>query len=131
MHEVVVASARVSVSLSLHTGSPFPILELCRDLDHMIGRDGAFVPPQAMSRRDKFFVAYFEPARFRDQHRLDTMPEPLRAALSDALIRPAECSAEDLHRLLDAWWRHALSTPSYPGPDLPPEDVPWPDRPRP
>lgn len=131
MHEVVVAADQISVSLSLHTGSPFPLLELCRDLDHMVGRDGAFGLPKEMMQRDKFYVVYFEPARFRGDGARDHMPESLREALCAALIRPAGYSRQDLNGLLDGWWRAALSAPSYPGPDLPPESVPWPERPRP
>lgn len=116
MHEVIVASDQVSVSMSLHTGSPFPIMELCRDLNHMNGNDGFIGLPDEYLHRDKFRVTYFEPCMFAAESRGAQMPESLHAALLAALIRPPGLSAEQLSELLETWWRDALSEPRYPGP---------------
>jgi hypothetical protein len=110
MHEVTVGPDQVSVSMSLHAGSPFPVLELCRDLNHM-------------SDRDKFRVAYFDPAMFRGDDGESGMPEFLRDALLGVLEYPAEIPRERVGVLLDEWWRAALSRPCYPGPDLPPAEM--------
>jgi hypothetical protein len=120
MHEVVVAADQVSVSMSLHTGSPFPLMELCRDLNHM--NSGIFGLPDELLHRDKFRVAYFEPSMFAKADR-DRMPGQLRAALMDVLVRPPGMSREDLSALLDRWWRDALSRPRYPGPYPHPQDL--------
>jgi hypothetical protein len=122
MHEVVVASDQVSVSASLHAGAPFPVLEMCRDLNHMSDQDEAIRLPEEMMRRDKFHVYYFDPAMFHGENRREQMPDALKTALLDALLRPQGYSRERLGELLDFWWRQASSTPCYPGPDLPPED---------
>ena len=120
MHEVVVAADQVSVSMSLHTGSPFPVMELCRDLNHM--NSGVFGLPEALLHRDKFHVVYFEPSVFAAADR-ERMPERLRAALTDALVRPQGLSREQLSELLDSWWRDALSRPRYPGPYPHPQEL--------
>lgn len=123
MHEVTAGPDQVSVSMSLHMGSPFPVLELCRDLDHMSGAGEPFSLPDELRFRDKFRVAYFDPAMFRDTDRQSGMPAPLRDGLLDVLRCPPEVSPERTGALLDEWWRRALSTPCYPGPDLPPEEM--------
>jgi hypothetical protein len=123
MHEVVVASDQVSVSMSLHAGAPFPILEMCRDLSHMSGQGEPIGLPEEMMHRDKFRVAYFDPAMFHGEGPEKRMPDVLRSALLDTLLRPRGYTRERLSGLLDHWWRLALSTPCYPGPDLPPEDL--------
>lgn len=122
MHEVVVGPGQVSVSMSLHAGAPFPILELCRDLNHMSERGEVFGLRDDMSRRDKFHVFYFEPAMFREDDNPARMPETLREALLEVLTRPQACTRERLGELLDRWWQRALSKPCYPGPDLSPEE---------
>ncbi|MCK5363094.1 MAG: hypothetical protein KAR22_09010, partial [Gammaproteobacteria bacterium] len=108
MHEVVVASDQVSVSMSLHMGSPFPVMELCRDLNMMSGPGCVLGLPDEMMHRDKFRVFYFEPALYRDAQQAQ-MPGPLRDALLNAVIRPQGYSRESLGELLDAWWRAALA----------------------
>lgn len=123
MHEVTVGPDQVSVSMSLHAGSPFPILELCRDLNYMSGLGEAFSLPEDMSYRDKFRVAYFDPAMFRDDDGRSGMPGMLRGALLDVLKCPTEIPRERVGALLDEWWRRALSTPCYPGPDVPPAEM--------
>ena len=123
MHEVVVASDQVSVSMSLHAGAPFPVMELCRDLNHMSGQSGAIGLPEEMMRRDKFHVFYFDLAMFHGESGRDGIPDALKSALLDTLIRPPGYSLEQLGELLDFWWRQASSRPSYPGPDLPPEEL--------
>ena len=123
MHEVIVASDQISVSMSLHAGSPFPIMELCRDLNYMSGNDGAFGLPEEYLHRDKFRVAYFEPSLHASESASARMPERLRAALLDTLLRPQGYSRERLSELLDLWWRNALSTPRYPGPYPHPQEL--------
>lgn len=123
MHEVVVASDQVSVSMSLHTGSPFPVMELCRDLNYMNRSGGFFALPEEMLHRDKFRVAYFEPSTFAGESHGAQMPEALRAALLAAIVCPQGFSLERLGGLLDLWWRDALSTPRYPGPYPHPEEL--------
>jgi hypothetical protein len=123
MHEVVVASDQVSVSMSLQAGAPFPVIEMCRDLSHMSGHAEAIGLPEEMMHRDKFRVSYFDPAMFHGENRRQRMPDALRTALLDTLLRPQGYTRERLSELLDFWWRQALSTPCYPGPDLPPEDM--------
>ncbi len=123
MHEVVVASDQVSVSMSLHSGAPFPVIEMCRDLTHMSGQSEPIGLPEEMTHRDKFHVFYFDPARFHGESRREGMPDVLKTALLGTLLRPRGYSLEQLGELLDFWWRQASSTPCYPGPDLPPEDT--------
>jgi hypothetical protein len=123
MHEVVVASDRVSVSMSLHTGSPFPIMELCRDLNYMGRQVGFFGLPQDMLHRDKFRVRYFEPARFAAARGQPHMPGPLRDALLNSLIPPRGLSATQLGEMLDSWWQDATTTLRYPGPYPHPEEL--------
>lgn len=123
MHEVVAGADQVSVSMSLHTGSPFPVMELCRDLNYMSGAAGFFGLPAEMLHRDKFRVFYFAPAMFGAQNHRDAMPEKLRDALLNAFVRPRGYSRERLSELLDAWWRDALITPRYPGPYPHPEEL--------
>ena len=123
MHEVVVASDQVSVSMSLHAGAPFPVIELCRDLNHMSGEGEPIGVPEDMLRRDKFHVIYFDPAMFLGENRRDRMPDGLRVPLLDTLLRPQSYSRERLGELLDSWWRQAWLRPCYPGPDLPPEEL--------
>ena len=124
MHEVVVASDQVSVSMSLHMGSPFPVMELCRDLNMMSGPGCVLGLPEEMMHRDKFRVFYFEPALFRDDAQQTQMPGPLRVALLNTVICPQGYSRERLGELLDAWWRGALATPCYPGPYPHPDRLP-------
>lgn len=123
MHEVVVGPGQVSVSMSLHAGSPFPLLELCRDLDHLSGRGEAFHPPEGMRHRDKFRVVYFEPGRFRGEGSDGRMPAPLRDALLGVLDYPPDVSRTQVGTLLDTWWARGLVRPCYPGPDVPPEEL--------
>ena len=123
MHEVVVASDQISVSMSLHTGSPFPLMELCRDLNYMNGNNGVFELPHEYLHRDKFHVTYFEPCIYATQSDGAHMPEKLRAALLEVLIRPRGFSAERLSELLNRWWRDALSEPRYPGPYPHPQEL--------
>jgi len=124
MHEVVVASDQISVSMSLHTGSPFPLMELCRDLNYMNGNNVPFELPDEYLHRDKFHVTYFEPCMYATQSDRAHMPEKLRAALLEALIRPQGFSPQRLSELLDLWWRNALSEPRYPGPYPHPQELP-------
>ncbi len=121
-HEVVVGPGQVSVSMSLHAGSPFPVMELWHDLNHMSGHDEPFGLPEEMRHRDKFRVCYFEPSRFPGKSRQMRMPGALRDALQEALVCPRGLSMERLGELLDHWWRLATSKPCYPGPDLPSEE---------
>lgn len=123
MHEVTVGPGQVSVSMSLHAGSPFPVLELCRDLNHLSGLGSPFTLPADMLHRDKFRIVYFEPAMYRDEAGDAGMPAVLRDALLHVLVRPKTFPDERLKELLDEWWRLASSTPCYPGPDLPPEEL--------
>lgn len=123
MHEVVVGHGQVSVSMSLHAGAPFPLLELCRDLNHLSGGEEVFGLGDEMSRRDKFHVIYFEPAMFRDDEYSARMPDTLREALAEVIVCPQGWSRERLAELLNAWWLRALSTPCYPGPDVPPQEA--------
>ena len=123
MHEVIVASEQISVSMSLHTGSPFPLMELCRDLNYMNGNNGSFGLPDEYLQRDKFHVTYFEPCRYTGQSDRAHMPAELRAALLAALIRPQGISTQALSELLDLWWRNALSEPRYPGPYPHPQEL--------
>ena len=123
MHEVTVGPDQVSVSMSLHAGSPFPVLELCRDLDHMSGVGEPFGVPEEMRYRDKFRVSYFDPAMFRGDDGKSGMPGLLRDALLGVLEFSPEISRERVGVLLDDWWRAALSRPCYPGPDLPPAEM--------
>lgn len=122
MHEVVVAPDQVSVSMSLHAGSPFPVLELCRDLSELGGPGEPFGLPAELRHRDKFRVLYFDPARFRGEGARQGMPAALRHALLEVLIVPERLSREHAKAMLDEWWRRAVSTPCYPGPDVPPEE---------
>jgi hypothetical protein len=122
MHEVVVGREQVSVSMSLHAGSPFPILELWNDLNRLSGHSEPFGLPEEMRRREKFHVCYFEPSRFHDKDRQTGMPVALRDALQEALVCPRGISTERLGELLDQWWQLATSKPCYPGPDLPSEE---------
>lgn len=123
MHEVVVGSDQISVSMSLHTGSPFPIMELCRDLNYMAADAGFFALPEKMLHREKFRVVYFEPAMFGAENHRVRMPETLRDALLNALLRPQGYARERLSGLLDRWWRDGISTPRYPGPYPHPEQL--------
>lgn len=123
MHEVIVASEQVSVSLSLHTGSPFPVMELCRDLNYMSGQGNSFGLPQGMLHRDKFHVCYFDPALLAAGNSPERMPDALRDALMQALAPPPGFSQEQVAGLLDAWWRGALVTPRYPGPYPHPQEL--------
>ena len=123
MHEVVVASDQVSVSMSLHAGAPFPVIEMCRDLNHMSDHGEAIGLPEEMMHRDKFHVSYFDPAMFHGENRQQWMPDALRTALLDTLLRSQGYTRERLGELLDFWWRQASSAPCYPGPDLPPEHL--------
>ena len=122
MHEVTVGPRQVSVSMSLHAGSPFPVIELWHDMNHMSGHSEPFGLPEEMRHRDKFRVCYFEPGRFRDDSRRTQMPDALRRALQEALVCPRGISTQRLGEILDHWWRLATSKPCYPGPDLPSEE---------
>ena len=124
MHEVVVASNQVSVSMSLHMGSPFPIIELCRDLNHMGDHGCTFELSEEMMQKNKFRVFYFEPAMFHSEHAQSRMPDTLSEALLNVLIRPQGCSRERTNELLDVWWRNAVITPRYPGPYPHPDGLP-------
>jgi hypothetical protein len=124
MHEVVVAPDQVSVSMSLHMGSPFPVMELCRDLNMMSGPECVLGLPETMMRRDKFRVFYFEPGLFRDHLQGEQMPGRLREALLNVITRPQGYSRGQLVELLDAWWRQALAAPCYPGPYPHPDPLP-------
>lgn len=123
MHEVTVGSGNVSVSMSLHTGSPFPLIELCRDLNHLSGLGEPFGLPERLRQREKFHVVYFDPPMFREDIGGARMPARLRDAVLDVVTRPAEVSRGQLGELLDAWWHRASARPCYPGPDVPPEGV--------
>jgi hypothetical protein len=123
MHEVVVGPDQISVSMSLHTGSPFPVMELCRDLNYMSRDTGVFGLPAEMLHRDKFRVFYFAPALLGAEHHQAAMPGELREALLSALLRPQGYSRDRLSDLLDIWWRNALTTPRYPGPYPHPEEL--------
>lgn len=122
MHEVIVSADQISVSMSLHAGSPFPVMELWHDMNQMSGHGEPFGLPEEMRHRDKFRVYYFDPTMFRDDNRPTRMPGALRDALLDILICPREISREHLGGLLDHWWRLASSKPCYPGPYLPSEE---------
>ena len=122
MHEVVVGPGQVSVSMSLHAGSPLPVMELWHDLNRTSGHDEPFGLPEEMRHRDKFRMCYFEPSRFPGKSRQMRMPDALRDALQEALVCPRELSTERLGELLDHWWQLATSKPCYPGPDLPSEE---------
>ena len=108
--------------MSLHAGSPFPVMELWHDLNYMSGHDEPFGLPEEMRHRDKFRVCYFEPSRFHGKSPQMRMPDALRDALQEALVCPRGLSTERLGELLDHWWRRATSKPCYPGPDLPSEE---------
>lgn len=116
MHEVTVDANQVSVSMSLHMGSPHSVLNLCRDLDKMIGKDAAFSLPEQLSQTDKFHIFLFDPASLSTDTQTDGMPKPLQEALLEVVMRPADVEHDALAKLLDRWWTDALVSPKYIGP---------------
>jgi hypothetical protein len=116
MHEVVAHGAQPAVSVSFHTGSPFPMLTLCAQLNRMLRGGEVSVPPY-MKKTDKFNIYFFEPSRFVGQAKSPDagMPGELLKELA-AVLQSRQVDPPTLHRLLSNWWQLAMTRPVYQGP---------------
>jgi len=113
MHDVVASRAGPAVSVSLHMGSPYPLLTLCDELNALLGHADVSVPAHLQSR-EKFGIHLFEPARFarEEQGPRDRIPPALVEALI-GVLQTRETDRDALSRLLAQWWKNAVASPHY------------------
>ena len=112
MHDVVAHKAGPAVSVSLHMGSPYPLLTLCEELNALLGSEDVEVPAH-MRSRDKFGIHVFEPARFGGDR--EHLPEALAVELL-AVLSTRTIGREALQQVLDRWWRESVAAPHYRSP---------------
>ena len=116
MHDVVARRSGTAVSVSLHMGSPYPLLALCNELNELLGfRDISL--PEHMQARDKFGIWLFRPADFiaNSASARDRMPPRLAEGLL-AVLQAGVTQRPQLRALLDRWWTRSLSSPHYTSP---------------
>ena len=115
MHEVTVESGYSSVSFSLHTGCPYPILSLYREIrDANHGQEIGL--QEKYSRIEKKEITFFQPGRFHsEEDNRKTMPKLLRETLCEAIIAEGHVK-DELGQKLDLWWKEKTENPTYAGP---------------
>ena len=113
VHEVIAHGNTPAVSVSLHMGSPYPLVILCQQLNKLSGREVAQLP-DAMRTFDKDEAWYFEPSAFMDRGHAEAGEIP--AALFEALLNVMQYEEHDqseLQGLLNRWWQSAVQASSY------------------
>jgi hypothetical protein len=111
MHDVV--SDDTTVSVSFHMGSVYPILNLSKELNEILGREEISVP-ESMASMVKDSIYFFQPSLFfvRGKTATKGMPDVLSKALSGVLIRQTLDESE-LRDLLSKWWDQVIDQPTY------------------
>jgi hypothetical protein len=117
LHDVRIPEGERSVAMTFSAGAPYPLLELCLQLNEMAGTAEAFTLPESMSYVDKFRTAFLNPNIYAasNWHGVSEMPAVIKEPLLE-LLRPSRPAfSERISPLLDQWWRGARGTRPYPG----------------
>ncbi len=113
IHDVAAYGKEPCVSLSLHMGSPYPLLILRNELNRILGEESVFLPAH-MCSPTRYLAYLFQPSHFLDQHQSQTdgIPDGLSNELLDVL-QSRTLNRDQLRNLLSQWWETSRKELNY------------------